>query len=222
MTYIEYAMEALNAASLTPLSVLSDRKKEPRKISSLPTTFPLKFSNSSTLSINPPTLQECLSRTFQGSLVLVSSLLNTVPARAISYEEALQQSVNSLTAGDFDASGVLDSVISFGTQNPAVIAGGAAILVVPLVLSQLLGKLKAWGVESAKNAYAKIGDDANAQLLDIRAPVELRQVGSPDIRGLGKKPVSIVYKAEDKPGFLKKLSSKFKEPENTTLFILDK
>ncbi|GMY23849.1 rhodanese-like domain-containing protein 4, chloroplastic isoform X2 [Fagus crenata] len=215
-------MEALNAASLTPLSVLSDRKKEPRKISSLPTTFPLKFSNSSTLSINPPTLQECLSRTFQGSLVLVSSLLNTVPARAISYEEALQQSVNSLTAGDFDASGVLDSVISFGTQNPAVIAGGAAILVVPLVLSQLLGKLKAWGVESAKNAYAKIGDDANAQLLDIRAPVEFRQVGSPDIRGLGKKPVSIVYTAEDKPGFLKKLSSKFKEPENTTLFILDK
>ena len=145
-----------------------------------------------------------------------------MPARAISYEEALQQSVNSLTAGDFDASGVLDSVISFGTQNPAVIAGGAAILVVPLVLSQLLGKLKAWGVESAKNAYAKIGDDANAQLLDIRAPVEFRQVGSPDIRGLGKKPVSIVYKAEDKPGFLKKLSSKFKEPENTTLFILDK
>jgi chitinase domain-containing protein 1 len=47
-------------------------------------------------------------------------------------------------------------------------------------------------------------------------------VGSPDIRGLRKKPVPIVYEGEDKPGFLKKLSLKFKEPENTTLFILDK
>ncbi|KAJ6710350.1 RHODANESE-LIKE DOMAIN-CONTAINING PROTEIN 4 CHLOROPLASTIC [Salix koriyanagi] len=61
-----------------------------------------------------------------------------------------------------------------------------------------------------------------AQLLDIRAAVDFRQVGSPDIKGLSKKPASIVYKSEDKPGFLKKLSLKFKEPENITLFILDK
>ncbi|KAK7857725.1 rhodanese-like domain-containing protein 4 [Quercus suber] len=215
-------MEALNAASLTPLSVLCERKIEPRKLSSLPTTFPLKFSNSAVLCTNPPTLQQCLSRGFQGSLVLASSFLNTGIARALSYEEALQKSVNASSSGDFDASGVLDSVISFGTENPVVIAGGATILAVSLVLSQLLKQPKPWGVESAKNAYAKIGEEANAQLLDIRAPVEFRKVGSPDIRGLRKKPVSIVYKGEDKPGFLKKLSSKFKEPENTTLFILDK
>lgn len=214
-------MEALNAASLTPLSVLCDKKKEPRKITSLPTTFPLKFSNSATFNTTPSTLQECLSRGFQGGLVLLSSALNIGFARALSYEEALKQSEN-VASGDFDASGVLDSVISFGTENPAVIAGGAAILVVPLVLSQVLNKSKPWGIESAKSAYAKLGDDANAQLLDIRAPVEFRQVGSPDIRDLRKKPVSIVYRGEDKPGFLKKLSLKFKEPGNTTLFILDK
>lgn len=215
-------MEALNAASLTPLSVLCDKKIEPRKLPSLPTTFPLKFSNSAVLSTNPPTLQQCLSRSFQGSLVLASSFLNTGIARALSYEEALRKSVNASSSGDFDASGVLDSVITFGTENPVVIAGGATILAVSLVLSQILKQPKPWDVESAKNAYAKIGEEANAQLLDIRAPVEFRQVGSPDIRGLRKKPVSIVYKGEDKPGFLKKLSSKLKEPENTTLFILDK
>jgi chitinase domain-containing protein 1 len=214
-------MEALNAASLTPLSVLCDKKKEPRKITSLPTTLPLKLSNSATFKTTPSTLQECLSRGFQGGLVLLSSALNAGLARALSYEEALQQSLNSIS-GDFDASGVLDSALSFGTENPAVIAGGAAILVVPLVLSQVLKNSKPWGFESAKSAYAKLGEDANAQLLDIRAPVEFRKVGSPDIRDLRKKPVSIAYKGEDKPGFLKKLSLKFKEPENTTLFILDK
>ncbi|KAA8520729.1 hypothetical protein F0562_014999 [Nyssa sinensis] len=155
----------------------------------------------------------------------IGQVLNTGFAGALTYEEALQQSVSASTSGgssDFDASGILDSVISFGVENPAVIIGGATILALPLVLSQVLSNPKPWGLESAKTAYAKLGDDANAQLLDIRAPVELRQVGSPDIRGLKKKPVPVVYKGEDKPGFLKKLALKFKEPENTTLFILDK
>uniref|UniRef100_A0A5B7A8F8 Rhodanese domain-containing protein n=2 Tax=Davidia involucrata TaxID=16924 RepID=A0A5B7A8F8_DAVIN len=206
-------MEALNAVGLTPISVLSDRRTEPRKVSSLPTTSPLKSPNLS---------EGCLSRSFHGGLVLLTSVLNAGFSRALTYEEAQQQSSTSGDSSDFDASGILDSVLSFGVENPAVIIGGAAILAVPLVLSQVLSKPKPWGVESAKNAYAKLADDAKAQLLDIRAPVELRQVGSPDIRGLKKKPVPVVYKGEDKLGFLKKLALKFKEPENTTLFILDK
>lgn len=207
-------MEALNAAaSLTPLSVLSETRNEPRKTTLLPISSPLKFSK--------PALRECISRSVNGSLVLLSSVLCTGLAHALTYEEALQQSAGS-TALDFDVGGVVDSVVSFGTGNPLIIAGGATILAVPLVLSQVLKKPKPWGVESAKNAYAKLGDDSSAQLLDIRAPVEARQVGSPDVRGLRKKAISIVYKGEDKPGFLKKLSLKFKEPENTTLFVLDK
>lgn len=152
--------------------------------------------------------------------MLLSSVLSPGLAKALTYEEAL--SAGTSAAGDFDGNGVVDGVISFATENPAVVAGGAAILAVPLILFQLLNKPKSWGVESAKSAYAKLGDDPNTQLLDIRAPGESRKVGSPDIRGLGKKPVSIFYKGEDKQGFLKRLSLKFKEPENTTLFILDK
>ncbi|XP_060964379.1 uncharacterized protein LOC115704303 [Cannabis sativa] len=210
-----YAMEALNAAGLTPISaVLSDRKQEPRKIPSF-----FKFSNSSSFNTNPSALQECFPKKIHGGLVILSSVLNSGLAKALTYEEALQQTVGDGSSGE---TGVIDSAISFATENPAILAGGVAILAVPLVLSQLFGKSKPWGVESARNAYAKLGDDPNAQLLDIRPPAESRQVGSPDIRGLGKKSVSIVYKGEDKPGFLKKLSLKFKEPENTTLFVLDK
>lgn len=218
-------MEALNAAGLTPISVLRDRKREPRKVSSLPSNSPLKLWNSSSSSNASPSFQEPVSRGFHGGLVLASSLISTGVAKALTYEEALQQSVSaSAPEGglDFDGRGVLDNVISFATENPVVIVGGAVILALPLVLSQILKPSKPFGVDSASNAYARLGDDASAQLLDIRAPVEFRQVGSPDVRGLGKKPVSIVYKGDDKPGFLKKLSLKFKEPENTTLFILDK
>lgn len=218
-----YAMEALNAASLSPLAVLSDRKREPRKISSIPSHSSFKSPNSASFSSN---LQDphgfSPSRSFRGSLVLLSSVFNAGVAGAITYEEALQQSVSTSSSGDLDVNGVFDGIVSFGTENPGIVVGGAAILALPLIFSLFRGKPKPWGVESAKSAYVKLGEDSNAQLLDIRALIELRKVGSPDIQGLGKKPVSITYKGEDKPGFLKKLGLKFKEPQNTTLFILDK
>ncbi|KAI5598797.1 hypothetical protein BDE02_02G155900 [Populus trichocarpa] len=182
-------MKALNAASLTPLSVLCERRAETRKSLSLPTVSPLKFSHPDSLSASRSAAQECLSRTLHGGVVLLSSVPSTGLARALTYEEALEKPASPFSS-DFDVNGILDSVIKFGSENPTIIAA--------------------------------LGDDAKAQLLDIRATVEFRQVGSPDISGLSKKPASIVYKSEDKPGFLKKLSLKFKEPENTTLFILDK
>lgn len=155
----------------------------------------------------------------------MSSVLNTgLVAKALTYEEALQQSVGGspFSGVDFDVSGVLDGAFAFATENPVVFAGGLVVLAVPLVFSQLLKKPKPWGVESARNAYARLGEDSSAQLIDIRPSIELRKVGSPDVRGLRKKPVPIVYKGDDKPGFLKKLASKFKDPGNTTLLILDK
>ncbi|CAK9146369.1 unnamed protein product [Ilex paraguariensis] len=220
-------MEALNAVGLTPISVLSDKRIEPRKSLSLPIISPCKSPNFANYNPSPPNISKVFPRsTVHGGLVLLSSVLSTEFARALTYEEALQQLVGTSTSSgssyDFDFSGFLDSAINFGVENPTVIAGGVAILALPLVLSLVFSKLKPWGVEFAKTAYAKLGDDANAQLLDIRAPVELRQVGSPDLRGLKKKPVSVVYKGENKPGFLKKLSLKLKEPESTTLFILDR
>ncbi|KAF5744414.1 hypothetical protein HS088_TW08G01019 [Tripterygium wilfordii] len=209
-------MEALNAAGLRPLSVFSERRTEPTK-----SLQSLNLSKSPSITITAPTIQDHFSRTLHGGLVFMSSVLASGLAKALTYEEAIQQSASNPTS-DFDPSGVLESLINFGTDNPVITGGGIVVLAVPLFLSQILKKPKPWGVESAKNSYAKLSDEGSAQLLDIRAPAEFRQVGSPDIRGLGKKPVSIAYKGEDKPGFLKKLSLKFKEPENTTLFILDK
>ncbi|KAI3444434.1 hypothetical protein Pfo_001099 [Paulownia fortunei] len=202
-------MEALKAVGLTPLSVLAKRT-EPKKNLSLATISPLR------INLFP------ISAIQIGGLVLLSSFLKSELAKALTYDETLQQSISSSSTSDFDVGGVLDSFSSFAAENPIIIGCGAAVLGVPLVVSQLISKPKPWGVESAKAAYAKLGDDANAQLLDIRAPAEIKQVGSPDIRGLKKKPVAVVYKGEDKPGFLNKLSLKLKEPENTTLFILDK
>ncbi|GFP95121.1 rhodanese-like domain-containing protein 4 chloroplastic [Phtheirospermum japonicum] len=147
------------------------------------------------------------------------------PLQALTYDEALQQSVNTApsSAPDIDLNGFFENAIGFAAENPVVVGGGLAVLAVPVVVSNLLGgKPKAWGVESAKNAYARLGGDENAELVDIRSTVDIKQVGRPEIKGLKKKALGIVYKGEDKGGFLDKLTLKFKEPENTTLFILDK
>ncbi|KAG5009082.1 hypothetical protein JHK87_017597 [Glycine soja] len=218
--FCDIPMEALNAAGLTPLSVLSDRTKTRTKH---PSVSACKVSNFSTSTNKKQALlQSCISKTLHGGLVLAASAVNGGAATALTYDEALGQPLSLPGTGDFDVNGFVESVAGFAAENPAIVAGGVVVLAVPLVLSQVFKKPKAWGVESAKNAYAKLGADGNAQLLDIRALVEIRQVGSPDVGGLKKKAVSIPYKGDDKPGFLKKLALKFKEPENTTLFILDK
>lgn len=212
-------MEAVIAVGLSPLSVLAKRTK-PRKYLSVATIPQLKNQTFPNLSNYENVLS--VSRKLQCGLVALSSVINPQFATALTYDEALQQSLSTSSGSDIDVSGVVDSVISFVGDNPLIIGGGLVALAVPLVISQLLGKPKPWGVETAKNSYAKLADDANAQLLDIRAPLDIKQGGSPDIRALKKKPVAIVYKGEDKPGFLNKLSLKFKEPETTTLFVLDK
>lgn len=212
-------MDALKALGLNPLPVLAEQT-EPKK--NLPYSSVSPFKNQS--FSNPSTSNSVFSasRTVNGGLMLLSSFLSSGLAEALTLDEALQQPLSSSSISDFDVSGVLDSAIRFAAENPIIAGGGAAVVAVPLVVAQLLGQAKLWGVESAKVAYAKLGDDASAQLLDIRSTAEIKQAGGPDIRGLKKKAVAVVYNGDDKPGFLKKLNLKLKEPQNTTLFILDK
>nr|CAD1843302.1 unnamed protein product [Ananas comosus var. bracteatus] len=199
-------MEVLNAAGLTPIALqrstfASEKRAEPKKL--LPFRFKKPF--------------------LKGGLASLSSILlgSSGFAHALTYEEALGQSMSpesspgdsiGFDSGQFldavvkftsenqvDLGQFLDAVVKFASENPLIVGGGAAAVAVPLLLFQILQKPKPWGE----------GRD-------------FKEVGSPDVKGLKKKAVSITYRGGEKLGFLKKLSSKFKDPANTTLFILDK
>ncbi|XP_039143541.1 rhodanese-like domain-containing protein 4, chloroplastic [Dioscorea cayenensis subsp. rotundata] len=210
-------MDVLNAAGVSPISLAKhpDRKK----------SFPFKFPK--------PTTSESLALRFGSGLALLNL---SYSAKALTYEEALgQQIVGSSSfdfdiwqqivgssSSDFDIGQLLDEVIKFAVENPAIVAGGTIGLALPLILSLVFKGSKAWGIESAKIAYSKLAGEGETQLLDIRERKDFNEVGIPDLRSLKKKAVLINYREDDKPAFLKKLALRFKDPANTTLFVLDK
>ncbi|RCV04602.1 hypothetical protein SEVIR_1G013200v4 [Setaria viridis] len=163
-----------------------------------------------------------------GALVL--SHAGAALAVPLSYEEALRLSSDSggdggefaLTLPDLG----LDGLVDFVTENPIVIAASVAAVALPLLLGQLLGGggggSKSYAVVSARTAYQRLLEEPGVQLVDIRALKDAREAGAPDLREAKKKAAAVPYNGEDKNGFLKKLALRFKDPENTTLIIIDK
>lgn len=198
-------MEVLNASIVKPI---------PKKLSPFKSPKPLSLP-----SAKPRSLEQVLPRGLAISLsTFTTTLFSNNLAKSLTYEEAL-----GLTTSSEDSfTNVIDGIVQFATENPLIIGGAALALIVPLVLSQILQKPKSSGVVSAKSAYSKLSEESEAQLLDIREGKDIKLVGSPDIKATKKKAVSVTYKGDDKQGFLKKIGLRFKDPENTTLFILDK
>jgi rhodanese-related sulfurtransferase len=78
------------------------------------------------------------------------------------------------------------------------------------------------GSVSAVEAYAKLSDpELNAQLLDIRAPEDVRAEGSPNLKSVKKSVLKVSYAADD-GAFVDKVLAKCKAAEDTTLYVLDR
>ena len=82
------------------------------------------------------------------------------------------------------------------------------------------GGSKPYVVGSARAGYQLLLEELNAQLIDIRPLKDARDAITPDLKEAKKKAAPVPYNGEDKNGFLKKLTLRFKEPEDTTLIIL--
>jgi hypothetical protein len=154
-------------------------------------------------------------------------------AAPLSYEETLRLSSDSGGDGggfalpdlDLNVNLNLDGLVGFVNENPLVVAAGVAAIALPLLLAQILGgggSSKPYAVVSARAAYQRLLEEPDAQLVDIRPLKDAREDGTPDLKEAKKKVAAVPYNGEDKNGFLKKLTLRFKDPENTTLVILDK
>ncbi|KAL4325684.1 hypothetical protein GQ457_11G001610 [Hibiscus cannabinus] len=102
-----YAMKTVNGAtpSSTPLSVLSDRRTEPRKAPLVSIASPLKLPG---FYQDPTSFARVFVKKFAwGSTATV---------------------IGSTSSFEIDPNGILDSVVGFATENPTVVAGALALL----------------------------------------------------------------------------------------------
>lgn len=111
------------------------------------------------------------------------------------------------------------AIDDFNNRNPFFVAGVTFIWLVVIPLTEEY--LQKYKFTSAIDAFRKLRDDPNAQLLDIRDSKTLRYLGSPNLKILNKGVVQVEFREGDEEGFVKMVLEKFAEPANTVVCVMD-
>ncbi|XP_056170581.1 rhodanese-like domain-containing protein 4A, chloroplastic [Syzygium oleosum] len=115
---------------------------------------------------------------------------------------------------------IVVSIDDFFNRNPFFVAGCAFIwLVVVPVAEYYLRKYK---YVSAIDAFRKLRDDPDAQLLDIRDRNSLAAMAPPGLKYMSKNVVQVQFDEGREDEFLKAVVASFEDPANTVICILDK
>ncbi|XP_027092199.1 uncharacterized protein [Coffea arabica] len=114
---------------------------------------------------------------------------------------------------------VVVSVDDFFNKNPFFVAGVVFIWLVVVPLGQEY--FRKYKFISAIDAFRKLRDDPNYQLLDIRDEKSLDFLNSPNLKILNKSVLQVAFSEGDEEGFLRQVLEKFKEPDKTTVCVLD-
>lgn len=141
------------------------------------------------------------------------------PLSSFASETAVASSSEEVST-KVDLEAILVSIDEFFNKNPFFVAGVVFIwLVVVPFLEEYFRKYK---FISAIDAFRKLRDDPNCQLLDIRDKRSLKALNSPNLKILNKNVLQVEFREGDEDGFLKQVLDKFEQPENTIICIIDK
>ncbi|MCL7031638.1 hypothetical protein MKW94_013164 [Papaver nudicaule] len=153
------------------------------------------------------------------SLMLQLSLaLVTTPLSSFASET--ETIISSSSSDKISLESVLVSIDDFNNRNPFFVAGCTFIwlVVIPLAQEYVLKKYK---FVSAIDAFRKLKDEPNSQLLDIRDNKSVDVLPSPNLKILSKSASQIQFVDGKEEGFVKKVLENFKDPRNTTLYVID-
>ncbi|GAA0139309.1 hypothetical protein LIER_00881 [Lithospermum erythrorhizon] len=114
---------------------------------------------------------------------------------------------------------IVVSIDDFFNKYPFFVAGVTFIWLVVIPLAEeYFSKFK---FISAIDAFQKLRDDQNCQLVDIREKRSLAILNSPNLKFVKKSALQVAFQEGDEDGFLKQLLEIIQDPANTTLCILD-
>jgi len=115
---------------------------------------------------------------------------------------------------------ILVAIDDFNNRNPFFVAGVVFVwlVVIPLVEEYVFKKYKP---VSAIDAFRKLRDVPEAQLLDIRRGKSVRFMAPPNLKLVEKSAVQVEFDEEDEKGFVKEVLTRFPDPANTVVCVLD-
>lgn len=200
-------MESLHGYRVLPPSKpFQNHPKTLKPISLLPNSIPISKPTPAFLSQSP------LKPDKIPHLLLGLSSFTPLPCFASETVVSANDKIN--------LESIVVSIDEFFNRNPFFVAGVTFIWLVVLPLTEVY--FKKFKFISAIDAFKKLRDDPNAQLLDIRDGKSLAYLGSPNLKILNKEVVQVQFSQNDEDGFLKSVSTKFADPKNTIACVLDK
>lgn len=87
------------------------------------------------------------------------------------------------------ASGLEDYI----SQNPAIVSAGVAVVAIGLLIARLVGQGVTAKKITAAKAFDMLSKDDSITFVDLRSKAELNETGSPDLRSIKRKTISLPY-----------------------------
>lgn len=115
---------------------------------------------------------------------------------------------------------ILVSIDDFFNRNPFFVSGCAFVWLIVIPVAEYY--LKKYKYIFAIDAFRKLRDDPTVQLLDIRDAKAVAALESPSLNYMNKGVVQVEFDAANEAAFVKKVKESFKDPESTSICILDK
>ncbi|CAH9129354.1 unnamed protein product [Cuscuta epithymum] len=114
---------------------------------------------------------------------------------------------------------IVVSIDELLTRYPFVAFGVAFIWLAAVPLTQQY--MQKYKFISAINAFKKLRDDPNYQMLDIRDKRALAYLNSPNLKLLKKSARQVHFVGGNEDAFVKEVMEKFPEPQSTNVCIID-
>ncbi|KAM1031573.1 hypothetical protein ACFX2C_035342 [Malus domestica] len=144
----------------------------------------------------------------------LQSLAFTLPSSASESAASAPEQVSD----KINLESILVSIDDFFNRNPFFVAGCTFVwlVVIPLVRAYL----RKYKFVLVIDAFRKLRDDPNAQLLDIRDEKNLGYLKSPNLKILNKCTVQVPFSEEYEAGFVKRVLEKLGNPAETVVCVL--
>ncbi|XP_057435849.1 rhodanese-like domain-containing protein 4A, chloroplastic [Lotus japonicus] len=151
--------------------------------------------------------------------ILSLSLINLfTPFPSLAVEPSAPTLVDS-EAGKISLETVLVTIDDFFNRYPFFVAGCTFIWLIAIPLAEEY--FKKCKFVSAIDAFRKLRDDPDSQLLDIRDGKSVRFLASPNLKMLKKEVVQVEFSEGNEDGFVRKVLERFKDAPNTVVCVLD-